>query len=41
MGNVNPLKAGVRGTSPGMPRENNVALQRALAEFSRAHLGQA
>jgi len=28
------------GTSPGMPRENIVAMQRALAEFNQAHFGR-
>ena len=28
------------GTSPGMPRENIVAMQQALAEFNQAHFGK-
>ena len=28
------------GTSPGMPRQNIVAMQSALAEFNLAHFGR-
>ena len=28
------------GTSPGMPRQNIVAMQQALAEFNLAHFGR-
>ena len=31
---MNPLEVGVRGTSPGMPKQNILAMLKALEEFN-------